>query len=197
MFVLVICIEILNYYSNFKKIIHFLNHYKTLFWDHIDPYRTHYIFLYFGLFVRLFFCFRHWNHVNKKDKKEQIVNHNMWALEKKGRRLENYSSFNSYGTEIIYIYIYKQHYLQMDKNNGIPFEREEQDSWLVDLIALVIKNTCFFFTFYFLDGSHKFCHSLQGKKFNGGISHYIILCNIIKEMGFLMVKQFFFNWIFS
>ena len=41
------------------------------------PYRTHYIFLYFGLFVRLFFCFRHWNHVNKKDKKEQIVNHNM------------------------------------------------------------------------------------------------------------------------
>jgi len=39
--------------------------------------------------------------------------------------------------------------------------------------------------------------SLQGKKFNGGISHYIILCNIIKEMGFLMVKQFFFSWIFS
>jgi len=47
----------------------------------------------------------------------------------------------------IYIYIYKQHYLQMDKNNGIPFEREEQDSWLVDLIALVIKKHMILFHF--------------------------------------------------
>jgi predicted membrane protein len=107
MFVLVICVEILNYYSNFKKKIHFLNHYKTLFWDHIVSiiHTGHIIFFCTSVcsFV-CFFCFRHWNHVNKKDKKEQIVNHNMWAWEKKGRRLENYSSFNSYGTEIIYIY---------------------------------------------------------------------------------------------
>jgi len=173
MFVLVICIEILNYYSNLKKNTLPKSLQNIVLRPHsiYHPYRTHYIFLYFGLFVRLFFCFRHWNHVNKKDKKEQIVNHNMWAWEKKGRRLENYSSFNSYGTEIIYIY--KQHYLQMDKNNGIPFEREEQDSWLVDLIALVIKKT--HDSFPLLDGWHKFCLFARKKVQWGHFTLYYIM----------------------